>query len=133
MAIFRNAEQLYACLQALFAQIERQTPTAIDAVFKSKLCYLFRFTDVNGQMLVDARQRPLRIEYGTQPAKADLVVETTAVVFHQILSGQLSLTKAVGSKQLKPQGPVWKVMALADLFAQAQRLYPAIAAANGVA
>lgn len=132
MATFRDKEQLYACLQALFNQIEQENPTAVDGVLKSKLCYLLRFSDVNGMMVVDARQRPLTIQYGTAAPKADLHIDTTAVVLHQILSGNLSLTKAVGSKQLKPQGPVWKVMALADLFSHAQRIYPAIAAAHGV-
>jgi hypothetical protein len=44
----------------------------------------------------------------------------------------LSLTKAVGSKKVKPKGPVWKVMALADLFYHAQKIYPEIAAAQNL-
>ena len=37
-----------------------------------------------------------------------------------------SLTKAVGSQQIRLRGPVFKITPLADLFNQTQTLYPDI-------
>jgi hypothetical protein len=39
-----------------------------------------------------------------------------------ILPGQLSLTQAIGSQQIRLRGPVFKITPLADLFNQAQNL-----------
>jgi hypothetical protein len=76
-------------------------------------------------LLINAQKRPLQIEYGRANShKPDLDVDVTGEALHQILLGQLSLTKAVGSKQLKPKGPIWKIMALADLFYHVQKIYP---------
>lgn len=132
MTVFSSEEQLYSCMRALFGRMEAENPAAAASLLQSRLCYLFRFTAPAAQMGVDARQRPLNITYGPANIKPDMDIAIAADAFHQILLGDLSLTKAVGSKQLKPKGPVWKVTALADLFYQAQQIYPQVAAAHGL-
>ncbi len=132
MAIFKSDEQLYTCMRDLFSRIEVQEPAAADSLLKSKMCYAFHFSEPAAAMMVDARKRPLQITYGATTSKPDLAIELTADAFHQILLGDLSLTKAMGSKQLIPKGPVWKVTSVADLFRHAQRIYPTVATANGL-
>ena len=56
----------------------------------------------------------------------------TVDTLHLILLGELSLTKAIGSKQVVPTGPVWKTMALADLFRHAKTVYPEILHKQGL-
>jgi alkyl sulfatase BDS1-like metallo-beta-lactamase superfamily hydrolase len=126
MAVFTSDEQLYACMRELFGRMEAEDPAAAEGLLKSKMCYVLRFTGPVAEMMVDARKRPLTITYGPTATKPDLDIELTADAFHQILLGELSLPKAVGSKQVKPKGPVWKVTSLADLFHHAQKIYPQV-------
>ncbi len=133
MAVFTNEKQVYACLQVLFARIEAQNPQAADSVQKSRLSFRFRCSDPYAVFWIDARQRPLQISYGSDNvSKPDLDVQLTTDTLHQILLGHLTLTKAVGSKKLKPTGPVWKTMALADLFNQAKTIYPHVLQEQGL-
>lgn len=124
---YRDETQLYSCLGQLFNQVETDIPQATDSLLKAKLSIRFNVTDPTAMLLINAKERPLQIEYGrANNHKPDLEVDITGEALHQILLGQLSLTKAVGSKKVKPKGPVWKVMALADLFYHAQKIYPSI-------
>ena len=128
---YQDEAQLYRCLQTLFSQVEAELPQATDALLKAKLCIRFNISEPEAALIIDAKKRPLQIEYGQANShKPDLDVDITGEALHQILLGQLNLTKAVGSKKVKPKGPVWKVMALADLFYHAQKIYPAIYAAQ---
>jgi alkyl sulfatase BDS1-like metallo-beta-lactamase superfamily hydrolase len=133
MAVFSSAEQLYASLRVLFARIEAENPQAADAMLKSRLSFRFRCSDPAAVLLIDARKRPLQIAYGADnTTKPDLDVKLTTDTLHQILMGQLTLTKAVGSKKLVPTGPVWKTMTLADLFNHAKTIYPQILEEQGL-
>ena len=126
---YQDEAQLYTCLADLFERVEADIPQATDSLFKAKLFIRFNCVQPDATLLIDARERPLQIEYGrSNNHKPDLDVDVTGEALHQILLGNLSLTKAVGSKKVKPKGPVWKVMALADLFYHAQKIYPEIAA-----
>ncbi len=122
---YQNEAQLYHCLQDLFSRIESELPQAADSLLKAKLCIRFNITGPEATLLINAVERPLQIEYGRATShQPTLDVDITGEALHQILLGQLSLTKAVGSKKVKPKGPVWKVAALADLFYHAQKIYP---------
>jgi hypothetical protein len=133
MAVFSSTEQLYASLRVLFARIEAENPQAADAMLKSRLLFRFRCSAPDAVLLIDARQRPLQIAYGADNTiKPDLDVKLTTDTLHQILMGQLTLTKAVGSKKLIPTGPVWKTMTLADLFNHAKTIYPQVLQEQGL-
>ncbi len=128
---YQNEAQLYNCMQDLFGRVEADLPQATESLVKAKLCIRFNVSDPDATLLVNAKKRPLQIEYGrANSCKPDLEVDTAGDALHQILLGRLSLTKAVGSKQVRPKGPIWKIMALADLFYHAQKIYPAIYASQ---
>jgi alkyl sulfatase BDS1-like metallo-beta-lactamase superfamily hydrolase len=128
---YQNEAQLYNCMQDLFGRVEADLPQATESLVKAKLCIRFNISSPEAMLVVNAQKRPLQIEYGRANShKPDLDVDVTGEALHQILLGQLSLTKAVGSKQVKPKGPIWKIMALADLFYHAQKIYPAIYASR---
>ena len=132
MAVFANTAQFTTVMQALFTRMETEDPHAADGLLKAKLCVQLRCSDPVAVMTFDGGKRPLSITYSANGNKPDLDVEVTCDALHQILLGELRLSKAVGSKQLKPNGPVWKVTPLADLFHQAQKIYPDVAQAHGV-
>ncbi len=124
---YQNEAQLYNCMQDLFDRVEADLPQATESLIKAKLCIRFNVSDPEAMLLINAQKRPLHIEYGRANSyKPDLEVEITGEALHQILLGELSLTKAMGSKKVKPKGPIWKIMALADLFYHAQKIYPGV-------
>ncbi len=126
MPVYHTADELYANLQTLFAQIERSDPSAGAAILKAKMRIRLNCSDPAAEVHIDARQRPYHITYGANSHKPDLDIALSTDTLHQILSGQLSLKKAIGRKQVVPHGPIFKVMALADLFRRAQAIYPRI-------
>jgi hypothetical protein len=130
---YQDEGQLYSCMQDLFARVETDLPQATESLIKAKLCIRFNVSAPEAMLLINAQKRPLQIEYGRANSyKPDLDVDMTGEALHQILLGQLSLTKAIGRKKVKPKGPIWKIMALADLFYHAQKIYPDIAAARNL-
>lgn len=133
MTIFTDEAQFIGVMQALFTRMEAEDPQAADGLLKKKLCILLRCSAPMAVMMFDGRKRPLSITYTANGIKPDLDVEITGDALHRILLGELRLSKAIGSKQLKPNGPVWKVTPLVDLFHQAQKIYPDVAREYGVA
>jgi hypothetical protein len=132
VGVFNSNEQLVGCLRDLFARIESEDPGATETMLASGMCFYFRCSAPAAELVIDARQRPLHIGFSAPSQKPDLDIEITTEALHQILLGDLSLTKAMGSKQLKPNGPIWKVSKLADLFRHAQTLYPQVLRAHGI-
>jgi alkyl sulfatase BDS1-like metallo-beta-lactamase superfamily hydrolase len=124
MAIFADNDQLYRFFNALISRIEADNAQAAESMLKSGMRFQFRFKEPQADVMIDARKRPLRIEFGHSSEKPDLEVALTADTLHQILSGKLTLRKAIGSRQIIPKGPVWKTTVLADLFTHAQQIYP---------
>ncbi len=133
MAVYTTDEQLYETLRLLFARMAAQKADADAALLKSRLRIRLRCSEPTAVVTFDARERPLQILYGSAnnvPVDLDVAVITDAL--HEIMLGELRLTKALGSGQLKPNGPVWKVTALADLFHAAQAIYPVVLREQGI-
>lgn len=128
MAFYANAEQLHTCMEALFARLEAQDPGAAAALLASRLVIRVRCTDPDAEFTMNGRQRPLRTEFGPSHLRPTLDIELAADTLHRILLGEQSMKKALADGRLKVRGPVWKAMALADLFRRGQALYPHILA-----
>lgn len=126
MAVFQNSEQLYSFFRLLIARIEADDAKAAASMLKSGMRFQFKFTDLEAELMIDARKRPLQVEYGTSSIKPDLEVALTSATLDEILRGKITLTKALGSKKLKPKGPVWKTAVLSDLFNHAKTIYPSL-------
>jgi putative sterol carrier protein len=87
---------------------------------------MMRTSGPAADIVIHGRERPVRITYGDNGAKADLQIEMAADTFHRILLGELSLKTALGNGQMKVKGPIWKAMSLGDLFHVSRLCYPDI-------
>ena len=126
MPVYSSDQQFYSCLKMLFTQIGEVDPQAADQITKSKLTIRFNCSQPTAEVLIDGRSHPLQIHYGPNGVKPILDIMLTGDTLHEILLGTLKLSKAVGSKQLKPKGPIWKATALEPILYHAQNLYPQI-------
>jgi 3-methyladenine DNA glycosylase Mpg len=123
MAIYLDAEQLYAYVEALFELIAEMDAGAADSVLASRLVIRLRCTEPEAEITINGRQRPLETTYGPSRLRPTLDIELTADTLHAITLGELGLRKALAEGLLEVRGPIWKAKALADLFYQGQELY----------
>ena len=129
MAIFRSTDQLYAIIQTVFEQL-MASPTDIETFTYSNLVIRICLTDPTAEILLDGRQPPLEVFYGTRPGRANLEFEMPADLLHQIWLGKESASRAFFSKRIKTKGNVLKASQLIDLFRECEKVYPAIAATH---
>lgn len=132
MPIYANNTQLYTCFEQLFGVIESHDPTAADALLKAKLAIRFNCSAPAAAITIDARKAPVAIHYGPCDVKPSIEVGLNSDTLHCLLLGSIRLSKAIGQNLLDLKGPVWKTLALADLFHHAQALYPAVLAEHGL-
>jgi hypothetical protein len=127
MSVFKSPDEMEGVFVALFDKLQ-QTPAATRGLQQSRLVVRLRCLNPALSVTVDARRNPVQVSYNQPIPRPHLDIELTALTLHQILLGQLSLTKALGQKKLKVEGPLMKAMLMADLFHQGRAIYPAILA-----
>lgn len=126
MPYYTSTEQFYANLRALFACVAASYPRSGEAIAAARMVIRLRTTAPAGEIVINGQQRPVQTTFGANGVRADLDIDLTADTLHRILLGELSLTKALGSGQLKVRGPIWKTLALSELFTVGQRCYPGV-------
>lgn len=132
MAFYEDVAQFHVVLRRLFAEIEAANPRAADLLYRSRLLIRIKCTAPITDIWINGRRRPLTINFGHARLHPNLEVELAGDTLHQILLGELTLKRAVGSGQLQVQGSVLKAKALADLFHQGQAIYPQILREEGL-
>ena len=126
MAIFHSTEQLYEIIQTVFERLTA-SPADIATFTHSNLVIRIRLTDPTAEILLDGRQPPLEVFYGTRPGRANLEFALPADLLHQIWLGEESASRAFFSKRITTKGNVLKARQLIDLFRECEKVYPAIA------
>ena len=132
MSFYRSTDQFYICAQALFSQILQDDPQAAASLQKSRLSIRIRCVQPIGEIFIDGTRMPVQTYFGQSPANPILDITMPADTLHQILLGQLTLTKALGSGKLQVKGPILKATVLADLFRYSQTIYPNILRTQGL-
>lgn len=126
MPFYADTAELYARLSALFDCVAASYPRASDAIAAARLIIRLSTEAPEGEIVINGREKPVQMSYGANGLRPDLEISLAADTLHRILMGELSLAKALGAGQLKVRGPIWKTMALSELFAVGQRCYPGI-------
>ena len=112
MTSYQSSEQLLQVLKLLFGRVNTQNPEAADAVSKARLIIRLSLHEPAAEVVINGRKRPPEITYGPSSLRPDLDVDLSADALHNILLGELPLSKAVSSKQMKARGPIWKSFVL---------------------
>ena len=124
--VFATTDSLYETLKRLFAAVAARDVNAAAALEKSGLVIRFVCHEPAGIVTVDGGKRPFAVHFGESEAKAKLTATLPADLLHQILLGEIALTKALGSGKLKVKGPIWKMTALLGILDGARIVYPEI-------
>ncbi len=129
---YRDAEHLYAVMRALFSALQAQPGNPVDALARSGLVIRLDIRAPQAGILIDGRARPAAVHFEARRVpRPDLDVRLQADTLHRILLDELSLREALARKQVSVRGPLWKARALAEIFSQGRKLYPAVLRAHG--
>jgi putative sterol carrier protein len=127
MQPYQDTAHLYQTMTRLFEQLEQRDPAAAADFSRSKLIIRLNTTEPAGSVVINGRTTPIATHFGQEvQLRPDLDINLSAATLHQILLGELSLTKALGRQALTVKGPIFKAIALANLFQQSQTIYPQV-------
>lgn len=129
MPIYSDSEQLYAVMRRVFAEVSKR-PAAIESFTRSNLVVRLTLTAPDAEVLLDGRQPPLEVFFGTRPGKADLDLRMETEVLHAVWSGQRRLRDAIFGGQIQTSGSLFNAMNLVDLFREAEEAYSRILASD---
>ncbi|MCB0158831.1 MAG: SCP2 sterol-binding domain-containing protein [Caldilineaceae bacterium] len=132
MPVFTSDEHLYTVMNDVFTAVTAD-PGNIDSFMRSNLVIRIRFDAPQAELLVDGRQPPLEVFYGPRPGKANLEIDLTGDLLHEIWLGRQSTSEAFFSGKIKTKGSLLKMMKLVDLFRECERVYGGVATEHGLA
>lgn len=131
MAVYANAEQFYAVMKEVFDFVV-QHPQHIDSFTRSNLVIRMRTTQPEAEILLDGRQPPLQVFFGSSPGLANLEISLSADLLHAMWLGKESTHKAFFTGRIRTNGNLLKAMQLGDVFQEAERIYPTVARKYGL-
>jgi putative sterol carrier protein len=126
MAFYSDSEQFVSTLELLFGRVQQTYPKAAEDLEQSKLILMFRCSEPAADILINGRRHPASVTFGDNRIRPEVEVGLTANTLHEILLGDLKLSKALASRALKIKGPARKTLAVTGLFHECQKLYPMI-------
>lgn len=131
MGVFADEAQFYAVMKEVFDYIA-QHPQHIDSFTRSNLVIRMRTAQPDAELLLDGRQPPLQVFFGPTPGVANLEIALPADLLHDMWLGRESTHKAFYTGRIRTTGNLLKAMQLAEVFQEAERIYPTIARKYGL-
>ena len=126
MAVYQNAAQLETCADRLFQRVQEEHPAALKRVLGQRMLIRLACSQPDTTIWLDGRRRPLQLTFGEARQRPHLDIALKTSTLHRILMGDLSLQNAFSNGNVQIAGALWRLPALAELFSQAQTLYPAV-------
>ncbi len=123
MAVYPDSKTLKSVMAELFDRLNN-TPGAADDFVKNNMIVSLYIDDPKLFLGLDARQKPVKLSFSPDGVKPDLAIRLDADLLHGILLGTVRLRDAYFGGQINTKGSIFKAMKLADLFRQAEKLYP---------
>ncbi len=131
MPFYPDAETLQSVMQEVFRRLNA-TPGAADEFVKNKMTVNIYLDHPKTFLGLDGREKPVKLTFSPDGTKPDLAIRLDADLLHHILLGTVRLRDAYFSGQIKTKGSIFKAMKLADLFRQAEALYPDVLKDKGL-
>jgi putative sterol carrier protein len=118
-------------MQEVFDRLNA-TPGAADDFVKHHMVVSLYLDNPKTFIGLDGRQKPVGLSFSPDGNKPDLAIRLDADLLHGILLGKVRLRDAYFGGQIKTKGSVFKAMKLADLFREAEKLYPIVLKERGL-
>ena len=131
MPIYPDAKTLQSVMQEVFLRLNA-TPGAADEFVNNHMIVNIYLDRPKTFLRLDGRKKPVKLIFTPDDTKPDLAIHLDADLLHHILLGTVRLRDAYFSGKIKTKGSIFKAMKLADLFRQAEALYPDVLKDKGL-
>ena len=131
MPVFKDAEQLYDVLGALFTRL-KDDPQVGPSVAKSGLVIRFKYTEPDSEVTIDASKTPVELCFGPCGRTPTVDMSMKADIAHQFWLGKVNLVSALTRGTMVAKGPIPAVMKLLPVITPAYKMYPEILKAKGL-
>ena len=136
MGFYPDAQTFDSVMTDLFGRVLAR-PELARQLQQSKSVLRITITEPSFAILIDARTAPVRFERdGHETARVDAGIRLAADTLHGIWLGQIRLRDAYGSGKVRVEGnPITalpRLLRFADLFRDAERLYPVVLHERGM-
>ena len=131
MPFYPDSKTLRSVMTEVFNRLNA-TPGAADDFVKNNMIVSLYVDNPKVFLGVDGRQKPVELSFSPDGVKPDLAIRLDADLLHGILMGTVRLRDAYFGGQIKTKGSVFKAMKLADLFRQAEKIYPDVLRDQGL-
>jgi pyruvate/2-oxoglutarate/acetoin dehydrogenase E1 component/TPP-dependent pyruvate/acetoin dehydrogenase alpha subunit len=122
MAYFEDQAHLYRVLDRLFERLAAD-PAIAEPLLAGRFVLRFRYSEPEGQVTVDLREPPVTWFFDDEGPEPDLEMFQRADVAHRFWLGQLSVPRALATRQVVSRGPVAKALKLLPAIKPAHPLY----------
>ena len=131
MPFYQDSKTIKSIMQEVFDRLNA-TPGASDDFVKHHMVVSLYLDNPKTFIGLDGRQKPVGLSFSPDGTKPDLAIRLDADLLHNILLGTVRLRDAYFGGQIKTKGSIFKAMKLADLFRQAEKLYPVVLKERGL-
>lgn len=111
MSTFRDADQFYKIMDAVFCRVQ-QTPEVAQALRAGDLVVRFRYHDPQAEITVDLTRDPITWTFGPSDQPADVEMSQSGDTSHLFWLGRLNVPRAIATRQVVARGSVPKALAL---------------------
>ena len=132
MAQFANSTIFYSCMEAMFDRVQERDPAAAEKLQESKSLLRFNCSNPDAIIVINGRRNPAVITYDDDRIRPEVDVFLSADTLHNILLGELKITRALRNNRLLVKGSVHKALAVTELFRHCQSVYPQILREQGL-
>lgn len=124
MAVYNDAETLYAVMDDMFKQVAEKNPKAFDDLTKARLTVRFKISQPTAEVTVDGKVRPAKLTCGAYSGRPDIDLELTGDIFDKLLRHEISAQKSVMDGTIKFKGNPLKLQAMMGLLKASNAYYP---------
>ncbi|HEX9374272.1 MAG TPA: hypothetical protein VF897_24875 [Roseiflexaceae bacterium] len=130
MGVFKDYDELYACIGKLFDEAKRDSRIA-PKIKDSHLIIQFRYDDPKGIVTINAAAPPTQqgayfdVLWGDDTGlKPNVEMSMKADIAHQFWHGKINLMAALARRQIIAKGPIPKILKLLPAVEPMYQMYP---------
>lgn len=129
---YHSPEQLRDVAETLIDRMAQDARAGTD-LSSSGMLIAINVREPNLVIQLDGRHNPASVAFGSGGEKPNLEIGLKSETLHKIWLGQLRVRDAYFGGKISTKGNVFSAMKLADMFHEAERLYPIILREKGYA
>ena len=115
MALFKDADDVYATLGKLFTDLAEDEAVAAE-FSRANTIVRYRYSDPEAQITVALHEgKPVEVDFGGSELEPEVTMSMPADIGHRFWLGGVNVTVALARGEMRAEGPVAKILRLVPL------------------